>query len=97
MLVDGAVLNPLPMAPAGSAIADCVMAVDLLGDELPEGGVDEFSDVQQQALSDSWLSKIWPGGKGSKNPQNSKLEKSMGMINVFLSVDGSDAGIVSSL
>ena len=80
ILVDGAVLNPLPMAPSGSAIADFVLAVDLLGDEQP--GMEGVDDDSQPALSDNWLKKIWSGSKGDKEKEK-KLAKSMGVVNIF--------------
>lgn len=80
LLVDGGVLNPLPMAPSGSAIADFVMAVDLLGDEVPDWP--EGNGDDQRVLSESWLKKIWSGSKGDKE-KDKKLAKSMGIINIF--------------
>ncbi|MDD7804043.1 MAG: patatin-like phospholipase family protein [Endozoicomonas sp. (ex Botrylloides leachii)] len=85
LLVDGAVLNPLPMAPSGSVIADIVIAVDLLGEETPAPLTkSNADDAGYKRLPDNWLKKIWPGNKGDK-PQDKekKLVKSMSMFNIF--------------
>ncbi|WP_263079804.1 patatin-like phospholipase family protein [Endozoicomonas sp. Mp262] len=83
LLVDGGVLNPLPMAPAGSAIADILIAVDCLGDEAPGvQPIDEKSmeDKGQATPVEGWLKKIWTG---SKQDKGQSLARSMSAINVF--------------
>lgn len=85
LLVDGAVLNPLPTAPSGATVADIVMAVNLLGEEVPEPLVTADADSEgQEVIPDNWLKKIWPSNKDNgENAKKKKLLKSMGMINVF--------------
>ncbi len=85
LLVDGGVLNPLPMAPAGSAIADMLVAVDLLGDEVPGANIsaENTADSQEQGTPvEGWLKRIWSGSKQEKDKEQN-LAKSMGAINVF--------------
>lgn len=84
LLVDGGVLNPLPMAASGSVIADILMAVDLLGDEFATMGapVKGLEDKGQVTPVEGWLKKIWQGYRQDRDKEK-KLARSVGAINVF--------------
>lgn len=52
MMVDGAVLNPLPITPCVSAHADLIMAVDLSADvPIPEMNTDKAKEVEAKKTS----------------------------------------------
>ena len=82
VLVDGGVLNPLPMAPAGSAMADFVLAVDLFGEAVPEPVVKK-SEERQKSLFDGFLGKLW--GKDDKTisrKSERELQESLGLLDL---------------
>ncbi len=72
LLVDGGVLNPLPMAPTGAAVADMVVAVDLLGEvSLDSGRMGRKEDPSESVL-ESWFRKL--SGKKEKQPEVALLD-----------------------
>ncbi len=81
MLVDGGVLNPLPIAPVVSAHADLIVAVDLNADACPLMVTCDTSDEQyrQQRIFDRWLGKLnmgsgkTGGGKGEREAAVGKM------------------------
>ena len=79
LLVDGAVLNPLPMAPTGSAIADMVMAVDVMGEQDPDLDQNYCDGIEEEeSLFAGMLDRWMPKQKNEKK----QLEKSMGLLDV---------------
>ncbi|AMO56875.1 hypothetical protein GZ77_02015 [Endozoicomonas montiporae] len=78
LLVDGAVLNPLPLAPAGAALADLVIAVNVLGEPEPDFDRQETPDEEEGALFTGLLNRWVPKQKNEKK----RLEKSMGLLDV---------------
>ena len=78
LLVDGAVLNPLPLAPAGAAAqADLVVAVNVLGEPEPDFDQQE-SPEEEDSLFTGLLNRWIPKQKNEKK----QLEKSMGLLDV---------------
>ncbi|MET4694074.1 patatin-like phospholipase family protein [Endozoicomonas lisbonensis] len=77
LLVDGAVLNPLPLAPAGAALADLVIAVNVLGEPEPDFDQQE-SPEEEGSLFTGLLNRWVPKQKNEKK----RLEKSMGLLDV---------------
>ena len=81
LMVDGGVLNPLPMAPSRSSFADFILAVDLLGKEMPEEDV--LGSNMQEDLEESWLDKIWPANKNDNKSKERKISQSMSIVNIL--------------
>ena len=88
LLVDGGVLNPLPMAPAGSAMADMVVAVDLLGDPgsvygeplvNKESANKELVNKETRSVFEGLIDK-WVGGSKSKGAKKDELSASMSLL-----------------
>lgn len=77
LLVDGAVLNPLPLAPAGAALADLVIAVNVMGEPEPEFEHQD-SDEEEGSLFTGLLDRWVPKQKNEKK----RLEKSMSLLDV---------------
>lgn len=76
-LVDGAVLNPLPMEPVGSAMADVVIAVDVLGEPDPAYSIEEEHTPERGSLTglfNKWLPK--------QKAEKKQLEKSLSLLDV---------------
>ncbi|MGI9281475.1 MAG: patatin-like phospholipase family protein [Endozoicomonas sp.] len=80
VLVDGGVLNPLPMAPAGSALADMVVAVDLLGAPFQKSQAMEPEEKGNKSIFDGLIDKLM-GGSESKKSQD-ELSASMSLMEV---------------
>ncbi|WP_062269437.1 patatin-like phospholipase family protein [Endozoicomonas arenosclerae] len=80
VLVDGGVLNPLPMAPAGSALADMVVAVDLLGAPFQKQQVAEIEEKENKSIFDGLIDKLI-GGSESKKSQD-ELSASMSLMEI---------------
>ena len=72
LLVDGGVLNPLPMAPAGSAMADMVVAVDLLGEGGIGSGKSSKKPEESESVLESWFRKL--SGKKEEQPEEALLD-----------------------
>ncbi|MRI34565.1 alpha/beta hydrolase [Endozoicomonas sp. OPT23] len=73
LLVDGGVLNPLPMAPAGSAMADMVVAVDLLGEAKPDLHKSLSKEDESESVLEGWFRKL-SGNKKEKQPEAALLD-----------------------
>lgn len=59
LLVDGAVLNPLPITPCVSAHADCIIAVDLNADvPMPEEVQDPADQQEQSEERNAWFNNV---------------------------------------
>ncbi|MCL6268665.1 patatin-like phospholipase family protein [Sansalvadorimonas sp. 2012CJ34-2] len=88
-LVDGGVLNPLPIAPTVSSHSDLIIAVDLNADVNPlvlqcETPVQEAD--RQQKILDRWLSKLsWRTRKYSESDNCEQAEATVktGMLDIF--------------
>ena len=86
-LVDGGVLNPLPIAPTVSAHADLIIAVDLNSDVSPLTMTCEapLPQTRQQKILDRWLSKLkWRNKKYSEGQGEQQGEATMksGMLDL---------------
>ncbi|MGI9274186.1 MAG: patatin-like phospholipase family protein [Endozoicomonas sp.] len=79
ILVDGGVLNPLPMAPAGSALADMVLAVDLLGDAEPEVVTAE-KEKKDKSLFDDLFGRLL--GSNDRQKSEKDLKESLSALDV---------------
>lgn len=73
VLVDGGVLNPLPMAPAGSALADLVVAVDLIGEPVEEA---EAATSSSRTILDGVFDRLL----GSSKKSGDELKASMSLM-----------------
>jgi NTE family protein len=81
ILVDGGVLNPLPIAPAGSALADMVIAVDLLGSPMPSiPESDSGGQKESRSIFEGLIDKLM-GGNESKKPRD-ELSASMSLMEI---------------
>ncbi|WP_257291332.1 patatin-like phospholipase family protein [Endozoicomonas sp. ONNA1] len=80
VLVDGGVLNPLPMAPAGSALADMVVAVDLLANPFQKNEEVEEGEKGKKSIFDGLIDKL-VGVNESKKSQD-ELSASMSLMEI---------------
>ncbi|WP_281645415.1 patatin-like phospholipase family protein [Parendozoicomonas sp. Alg238-R29] len=84
-LVDGGVLNPLPIAPTVSAHSDIIVAVDLNADVGPLAMQCEAPPLtKQQKILDRWLNKLrWRSKKYSEGGDHDEDVVKSGMLDMF--------------
>ena len=85
VLVDGGVLNPIPIIPTVAAHADLIIAVDLNADiELPQVTLPDTQYLNRSGFSDEWHLDIPQPSDDIKEPQDNGAPKVAGRIDVLL-------------
>ncbi|GGK82857.1 patatin-like phospholipase family protein [Amphritea balenae] len=84
MLVDGGVLNPIPIIPTVAAHADLIIAVDLNSDvKMPQVSLPDTQYLNRSGFSDEWHLDGSPQGEG-ETEEVSLPNKGAGRIDVLL-------------
>ncbi len=86
ILVDGGVLNPLPIAPTVAVHADLIIAVDLNADTAPitVSCDTPVAATKQQRILDRWLNKLsWRSHRYSDGDTSNEATVRMGVMDLF--------------